>query len=56
ARVGDGCRIGAGAIVLPNVEVGDGAIVGAGAVVHRDVAAGRTVAGIPARAVPGKRA
>ncbi|MGI9394071.1 MAG: acetyltransferase [Boseongicola sp.] len=56
ARVGDGCRIGAGAIVLPNVEVGDGAIVGAGAVVHRDVAPGRTVAGIPARAVPGKRA
>ncbi len=46
-----GCEvfIGAGAIVLPHRTIGDGATVGAGAVVTRDVAAGETVVGIPAR-------
>ena len=44
---------GGGAILLPGVRIGDGAIVGAGAVVTRDVAAGQTVTGTPARARPG---
>lgn len=43
-------RVGAGAIVLPGVEVGRDAVVAAGAVVTRNVPAGTTVAGIPARA------
>ena len=45
----DGCDIGVGAIILPGVTVGFGAQVGAGAVVTRDVPAGATVVGSPAR-------
>lgn len=49
SRVGERCFIGAGAVLLPGVCVGDGSTIGAGAVVTRDVAAGETVAGVPAR-------
>lgn len=49
ARVGVGALLGSGARVLPGVVVGDGVVVGAGAVVARDVEAGATVVGIPAR-------
>lgn len=48
-KIGANVWIGGGAIVLPGVAVGDDAIVGAGAVVTRDVPAGATVAGNPAR-------
>jgi acetyltransferase-like isoleucine patch superfamily enzyme len=49
--VEDRASIGSGAIVLGGVRVGAGALVGAGAVVARDVPAGATVAGVPARAL-----
>ena len=49
--VEDCAFVGAGAIVLPRVRIGADAIVGAGSVVTRDVAAGSTVAGNPARPV-----
>ena len=41
--------IGAGAVVLQGLTVGVGATVGAAACVTRDVAAGTTVKGVPAR-------
>jgi sugar O-acyltransferase (sialic acid O-acetyltransferase NeuD family) len=46
-----GAFVGIGATVLPGVRVGAWAVVGAGAVVVRDVPAGATVVGVPARAV-----
>ena len=44
-----GAFVGAGAVILPGITVGDGATLAAGAVVTRDVAAGTTVMGVPAR-------
>jgi maltose O-acetyltransferase len=51
-RIGADAWIGGGAIILPGVTIGDGAVIGAGSVVTRDVGAGQTVAGNPARARP----
>jgi sugar O-acyltransferase (sialic acid O-acetyltransferase NeuD family) len=48
-RIEDFATIGSGAIVLPRVRIGTGAMVGAGAVVTKDVPAGATVVGVPAR-------
>lgn len=45
----EGCSIGAGAVILPGLRIGNAAMVGAGAVVTRDVPAGATVVGNPAR-------
>jgi len=50
-QIGEGCLVGAGAVVLPGLSVGDWAIIGAGAIVTKDVAAGVTVVGIPAKAI-----
>ncbi|BCA61367.1 maltose acetyltransferase [Sphingomonas sp. HMP9] len=47
--IGGNVWIGAGALILPGVTIGDDAIIGAGSVVTRDVAAGTTVVGNPAR-------
>ena len=44
-----GASIGTGATILGGIEIGARAIIGAGSVVTRDVSAGATVAGNPAR-------
>jgi UDP-2-acetamido-3-amino-2,3-dideoxy-glucuronate N-acetyltransferase len=46
-----GASIGSGAVIMAGVRIGERALVGAGAVVTRDVPAGETVAGVPARAL-----
>ena len=48
-RIGKGASIGAGAVILPGLTVGKSAMIGAGAVVTRDVPAGETWAGNPAK-------
>jgi len=52
----NGVRIGAGAIILPKVRVEENALIGAGAVVTKDVPAGQTAKGIPARFATNKEA
>jgi UDP-2-acetamido-3-amino-2,3-dideoxy-glucuronate N-acetyltransferase len=48
-RVRAGAMIGTGATIMCGITIGEGAVVGAGSVVTRDVPAGVTVAGNPAR-------
>jgi len=49
--VDDGVSIGGGATILPGVRIGAYATIGAGSVVTRDVPAGATVVGNPARVI-----
>jgi UDP-2-acetamido-3-amino-2,3-dideoxy-glucuronate N-acetyltransferase len=48
-HVEHGVSLGSGATILGGIRIGSGAVIGAGAVVTRDVAAGATVVGNPAR-------
>jgi serine O-acetyltransferase len=50
-KIGKGVLLGAGAKVLGNIKVGDYAKVASGSVVLREVPAGCTAAGVPARLV-----
>ena len=44
-----GASIGAGAVILPGIQIGPGARIGAGAVVTKDVPPGVVVCGNPAK-------
>ena len=50
-KIGKGVLLGAGAKVLGNIHVGDFAKVASGSVVLKDVPAGCTAAGVPARLI-----
>jgi acetyltransferase-like isoleucine patch superfamily enzyme len=46
-----GASIGSGTVLLCGITIGENAMIGAGSVVTKDVPAGATVAGNPARIV-----
>jgi sugar O-acyltransferase (sialic acid O-acetyltransferase NeuD family) len=50
-HVGEGADLGVRATCIPGVRIGAWSIVGAGAVVIRDIPAGVTAVGVPARAL-----
>lgn len=52
--LGNGVVVGAGAKILGPILIGDGAKIGSNAVVVKDVPAGATAIGIPARIVEGQ--
>jgi maltose O-acetyltransferase len=54
--IGRNVWIGGGSIILPGMIIGDDAVVGAGSVVTRNVLAGATVMGNPAREKGGENA
>jgi len=47
-HIGERAMIGAGAVILPGVDIGEGAQVAANSLVSRDVPPETTVAGVPA--------
>jgi len=53
--LGDAVFVGAGARILGGIRLGDGCAVGANAVVIRDVPAGATAVGVPARVREARR-
>jgi acetyltransferase-like isoleucine patch superfamily enzyme len=55
-EIGDGVKVGQGAVFRPRVTVGANSVIGCGAVVVRDVPAGETWAGNPARRLRGSAA
>ena len=50
-KIGNGCWIGGGAIILPGVSIGDGTVIGAGSVVTKDIPANCVAVGNPCRVI-----
>ncbi len=53
-KLGKRVNVGAGAKILGAVTLGNDAVIGANAVVLKDVPAGHTAVGIPAKSMPSK--
>ncbi len=54
-RIGRSVFIGAGAIIIGNIDIGDNAVIGAGAVVTKSVPENAIVAGNPATVIGEKK-
>ncbi|CAI9755090.1 unnamed protein product [Fraxinus pennsylvanica] len=50
-KIGDGVLIGAGAKILGNVKIGENAKIGAGSLILKEIPAGATAVGNPARVI-----
>lgn len=48
-KIGNGCWIGGGVIILPGVTIGDNTVIGAGSVVTKDIPANCVAVGNPCR-------
>lgn len=52
-KIGNGCWLGGGVIVLPGVSIGNGSVIGAGSVVTKDIPENVVAAGNPCRVIRG---
>ena len=50
-KIGNGCWLGGGVIVLPGVTIGDGSVIGAGSVVTKDIPANSLAVGNPCHVI-----
>mgnify|MGYP001999048700 CR=1 FL=1 len=50
-KIGEGCWIASGVIIIGGVAIGDNVIVAAGSVVTRNVPSGKFVGGVPAKVI-----
>lgn len=50
-KIGSGCWLGGGVIVLPGVTIGDGSVIGAGSVVTKDIPGNSLAVGNPCRVI-----
>ncbi len=50
-KIGNGCWLGGGVIVLPGVTIGDGSVIGAGSVVTKDIPENVVAVGNPCRVI-----
>lgn len=50
-EIGDGCFIGTGVCILPNVRIGEGCVIGSNSVVTKDIPPYSVAMGQPAKVV-----
>ena len=50
-KIGNGCWLGGGVIVLPGVTIGDGCVIGGGSVVTKDIPPNSLAVGNPCRVI-----